>query len=109
MKIPGLNFSKGRWKSGFEHLRLGLSPESDWKIIFFSTSIIAFLIAILTAAIFLFLNKREILTTNQAIENGMKTLDVSALRDTVSYYQAKAVEFEKIKKGGGSLIVDPSL
>src|SRR3989344_5765629 len=90
------SFKKLNWKTNGKLFGFGTSPEADWKIIFISTVALALLVIIISAFIFI------------KIDKGEKTLDISLLKKTVSYYQGKAVEFERIKRAS-TPAVDPSL
>src|SRR3989338_2011453 len=86
----------------------GTSPEADWKIIFVSTAVLAVLMIGFSIFIFFKIDREEIFVVKEQVEQGSKTLDLSLLKETVSYYQNKALEFERIKKAKTSA-VDPSL
>lgn len=87
---------------------LGSNPETDWKIIFVSTLVLAVLVVVLSVFIFMKIDKGEIFVVEKSNEQGEKSLDTSLLKETVSYYENKAREFERIK---GLIVpaVDPSL
>ena len=86
----------------------GTSPEADWKIIFISTMVLAVLVIGLSTFVFIKIDRGEIFVVEKLAEQGDKILDLSLLRETVSYYQDKAVEFERIKRVK-TPSVDPSL
>ena len=58
--------------------------------------------------IFIKIDKGEIFVVKRSEIEGEKSLDVSLLHKTVSYYQNKALEFERIKNIK-TQAVDPSL
>ena len=92
----------------FKKFGFGTSPEADWKIIFVSTMILAVLVIASNIFIFIKINKGEIFVVEKSAEEGDKTLDLSLIRKTVSYYQNKALEFERIKRAK-TPATDPSL
>ena len=51
----------------------------------------------LSVFIFIKIDKGEIFVVERASVQKEKALDVSTLKETVTYYQNKALEFEKIK------------
>ena len=96
------------WKIEGKLFGFGTSPEADWKIIFTSTLILTVLAVGLSVYIFLKIDKGEIFVVEKQDEQSEKTLDVSLLQETVSYYKNKEIEFNRIK----NLVapsVDPSL
>ena len=108
MENQQTSFKKLHWKTNGRLFGFGLNPEADWKIIFISTSILVVLAILLSVFMFIKIDNGEIFLVKRPAEEGEKTLDISLLRETVSYYQNKALEFERIK----SLkipAVDPSL
>lgn len=98
---------KFNWNLGGGLLKLGTSQEADWKIIFISTVILVTLVIALSVFIFIKIDKGEIFSVKETIRDG-EGLDLSLLRDTVSYYENKTLEFEKIKSSKPEGI-DPSL
>ena len=98
------NNKKFSWKleSGKWLFGLGTSPDADWKIIFVSTIILAVLMIILNVFIFIKIDRQEVVVSDEANKEHQKVLDLSELRETVLYYQNKALEFEKIKNSGAS-------
>ena len=101
-------FTRLNWKVNGRLFGYGSSPEADWKIIFISTVVLAVLVIGFSAFIFIKTDKGEIFVVERSAEQGEKALDTSLLRETVSYYQSKALEFERIKRVKTST-VDPSL
>ena len=94
-----ISFKKLDLKVNGKFIGFGTSPEADWKIIFISGVVLAVSIKI---------DKGEIFLVERTTEQEDKALDISALKETVSYYQGKALEFERVKNLKVS-IVDPSL
>ncbi len=92
----------------FKKFGFGTSPEADWKIIFVSTIILTILVIVSSIFIFIKIDKGEIFVVEKSAGEGDKTLDLSLLRETVSYYQNKALEFERIKRAR-TPATDPSL
>ena len=102
------SLNKLNWKINGRLFGLGSSPEADWKIIFISALILAVSVIALSVFIFIKIDKGEIFVVERSLDQGEKTLDIFLLKETVSYYQGKAREFDRIK----SLVVpakDPSL
>lgn len=102
------SFKKSIWKVGGRLFKLGASPEADWKIIFVSTIVLIVSVVALSVFMFIKIDKGEIFVVQRLAGQGQEALNISILKETVSYYQKKAREFEKIKneKVGA---VDPSL
>ena len=101
-------FKKFSWKINGRLFGFNTSPEADWKIIFVSTLILACFIIVLSVLMFVRIDKGEIFVINKPAEEGAKILDVAVLKETVLYYQNKALEFERIKNVR-TTSVDPSL
>ena len=98
-----LTFKKGGLLFG-----LGSSVESYWKVVLiFTASLIALIIGF-SVFMFIKINKGEIFVTERSRENGKDALDLNILKETVSYYQKKALEFERIQNERASS-TDPSL
>jgi len=102
------SFKKINWKVNGRLFGFGTNPEIDWKIIFISTIVLATLVILLSIFIFIKIEKGEIFVVKKSVGEVETTLDVAILRNTVSYYQDKALEFERIKSTKPSA-VDPSL
>jgi hypothetical protein len=98
---------KWNWKVNGRLFGFGSSPDIDWKIILVTT--IAFIILVVVSSIFLFVkvDKGSIFRV-ATVEQESATLNVTLLKHVVSYYQNKALEFERLK---GSVVpsIDPSL
>lgn len=107
MADPQSSLKKSGWKVR-GGLGFGASPEADWKIILISTMILAVLVIALSVFVFIKVDKGEIFVVERSVDKEEKALDISLLRETVLYYQNKALEFERIKNSV-TLIVDPSL
>ena len=102
------SLKKFKWRVGGHLFGFGVSPQADWKIIFISTLVLTLLALVLSGFIFIKIDKGEIFVIDKPLEQRGKTLDISLLKEIISYYQGKAREFERIK----SLVVpatDPSL
>ncbi|KKQ82936.1 MAG: hypothetical protein UT07_C0014G0012 [Parcubacteria group bacterium GW2011_GWB1_38_8] len=89
-------------------VKLDSNPEIDWKIIFISTAILVIITIISSVYMFIKIDKGEIFLVKKMGDDKTRTLDISILRETVSYYQNKAIEFERLKSKRVST-VDPSL
>ena len=100
--LKRLNLKKGH-RTAF-----GLSPEVDWKIIFVSTAVLIILVIASSIFIYVKIDKGEIFVVEKPEENRERTLNISALKETISYYQNKALEFERIKSQV-TPATDPSL
>jgi len=87
---------------------LGTGPEADWKIIFSVTAALSILVIILNSFMFIKIDKGEIFIVEQSMSEREELLDTELLKETVSYYQNRALEFERIKREGVSTS-DPSL
>mgnify|MGYP001561766650 CR=1 FL=1 len=108
MKNFKLSFKKLNLNTHGRLFGWGSSPEADWKIIFILTLVLAVSFVILSAFIFIKIDKGEIFVVKKSLDQETKTLDMALLKETVSYYEAKAREFSRIK----SVVipaVDPSL
>lgn len=101
-------FTKLNFKKNGRLFGIGTSPDADWKIIFVSTIMLAILVIGLSTFIFIKVGRGEIFVVEKPTEEGEHNLNLPLLRETVSYYQDKLVEFEKIKNTK-TPAVDPSL
>ncbi len=101
-------FGELRWRVNGRLFGFGTSPEMDWKIIFIATAALALLMTAWNVFVFTTIDKGEIFATEKSTEPGKKMLDISLLRETVSYYQNKALELERLK-GSVTPAADPSL
>lgn len=101
-------FKNFKFSFGGRLFGFGTSPESDWKVIFISSVVLT--IAVIAGSVFMFIkiDKGEIFVSKGFSSQEENTLDIELLRETVSYYQNKIIEFEE--NGNLSLpTVDPSL
>ena len=101
--IKKLQWKHNSWLFGF-----GTSPEADWRIILISAMILVVLIITLSVFIFIKIDKGEIFVVERLAEQSEKTLNLSLLKETVSYYEAKDLELGKIKNAT-TVATDPSL
>ncbi len=108
MEDPQTSLKKSGWKIR-GRLGFGTSPEADWIIILISTMVLTIFVVAFSVWIFIKVNQREFFTMEPLEEEKGKTLDTLLLRETVSYYQNKALEFERIKNAGTSTVANPSL
>ncbi|MDO8728918.1 MAG: hypothetical protein Q7K26_03410 [bacterium] len=108
MKDPTSSLSKLNWKVNGRLFGFGTSPDADWKIIFISTTILIAFVVVFSVFMFIKINKGGIFVVENPVEQEQQVLDTSLLKETVLYYQNKALEFERIKS---SVIpaTDPSL
>lgn len=109
MRNQQTSYKKSVWKIGGRLFGFGTSPEADWRIILISTIILAVLVLAFSVFLFTKIDKREIFVVEKSEEQREKALDISLLRETVFYYQNKALEFERIKNATSTEAVDPSL
>lgn len=91
------SFKKWHWKVGGRLFGFGTGPEADWKIIFISSTILVVLIIISSVFVFIKVYQGTVFTAEKSAVQEKKVLDIAFLRETVSYYQNKMLEFEKIK------------
>lgn len=98
MENPRAFLKKLNWKINGRLFGFGTSPDADWKIIFISTTILATLVIALSIFMFIKINKGGIFAVEKLVEQEEKVFDVSLLKETVLYYQNKALEFERIKQ-----------
>lgn len=91
MKLPPIHFKSG--------------PENDWKVIF-SFSILLVLVLIIFN-IFTFFSQPFIKEDEGNVSE--QTLSLEKLKQTVSYYQAKEKEFQRIIRNYDSPFSDPSI
>ncbi len=89
-----LNF-KLNFHSGYD-----TSAETDWMIIFLSGVTLSLVVIVFAAYMFVGIDRREIFVTKEDTDNQVKTFDIKKLEETVEYYEGKAIEFDRIKKGG---------
>lgn len=97
MKNPRESLKKLNWKVNGRLFGFGTSPEADWKIIFISTMILAILVITLSVFMFIKIDRKGIFVVERSTGERETTLDASLLRETVLYYQNKALEFKRIK------------
>jgi hypothetical protein len=90
-------FSK-KFGKGRRSLSFGTNPEADWKFIFIYTVVIILLVTLFNIVIFIKIDKGEIFTTERPLEEEKGVFNLAGLKNTVSYYQNKGLEFERIKK-----------
>ena len=109
MENPRISLKKLNWKVEGRLFGFGTSAEADWKIIFISTTALLVCVIILSVFMFIKINKGGIFVVEKLVEQKEKTLDVSLLKETVLYYQNKALEFEKMKIATTTRVIDPSL
>ncbi len=97
MENPRTSLKKLNWKVNGRLFGFGTSPEADWKIIFISTTILAVFVIALSVFMFIKIDRGGIFVVERSAEEREMTLDASLLRETVLYYQNKALEFKRIK------------
>lgn len=85
----------------------GTNIKRDWEIIFISTVALIVIVAAASVLTFVKIDKGEIFVSESGEEKS-QILDISKLRDIVSYHSDKTLEFEKIKSEKSSA-VDPSI
>jgi len=100
-------FKKMGWNKDGKTFGWGESPDADWKVILLSTVVVLILAASWS---FYFYTKTEngVVAEGEGVVIEAKTLDIEVLKSTSVYYQNKALEFEKIKSGSSTPVVDPS-
>ncbi|MEK7461624.1 MAG: hypothetical protein AAB586_00950 [Patescibacteria group bacterium] len=100
-------WKKLNWKINGRIFGFGTSPEADWKIIFVSS--VMFMVLIIAFSIFMFreINRGSIFVTETPVIQEEQIIDTSLLKETVLYYQNKALEFKKLKSSAPSG-TDPS-
>ena len=86
----------------------GTSPAADWRIILIASSILALLFTAFNVFIFIMIDKGEIFA-GETLPEEQVTLDISELRETVRYYQGKALQLETLKKAASTTSPDPSI
>lgn len=91
-----------------KYLVFGKSPEGDWKTIFITTATFIVLMSLLNIYMFIQVNNGGFMSTEEEGEQ-TKNIDISVLRETLSYYQLKTSAFEDIFSGTTTPIVDPSI
>ena len=101
-------FKKSDLKFSGNLFGFGTSPEADWKVIFISSAILALSFVIFSAYIFIGVDKGEIFVSEEPVGQEEQIFDSALLTETVSYYEAKALEFTEMKKVEIPS-VDPSL
>ena len=100
---------KFKWKREGNPFGWGASPDADWKVILLSTLVLIVAVSGWSYYEFNRISRGEIFTVEN--ENGEETpiFDLNNLKKTAAYYEAKAFEFEKIKNGTSTAVVDPSI
>ena len=102
-------FSKTDSRDKDPFFGFGTSAQADWKIIFFSTVLIIIVVSILNVVMFIKIDKGEIFVVKENNPMSKNALNLEKLKETNLYYKNKALEFESLKKGTSSPVVDPSL
>ena len=108
MEHTQAHLEKFSWKGRRRAFGFGAGPESDWKIIFISTVILLLLIIILSIFMFVKIDKGDIFVVERPSGEKEKALDTVLLKETVSYYQNKASDFESVLNTP-AVVPDPSL
>ena len=108
MKDPTPSMSKLNWKVNGRLFGFGTSPDADWKIIFITTTMLSIFVIISSVILFVKVDTGGIFIVEKSTEQEAVVLDISLLKETVLYYQNKALEFERIKDSVVP-IPDPSL
>jgi len=91
-----------------KYLPVSGNPEGDWKIIFTVTVTLVILVGVLNVYMFIKVNKGEFFTVEDA-GGETETLNAETLRQTLSYYRGKAINFENILSGTTTSVSDPSI
>lgn len=97
-----------RRKLNIHFIHWGRNPGRDWRIIFSVATILVFCSIVISIFIFIKINKGDIFLVEKTNEEQGETLNLDKLKETASYYKAKALEFERIQNSK-SRYVDPSL
>ena len=100
---------KIEWKQDGRPFGWGGSPDGDWKLIFISTLVLIVLVSAWNYLTFMKVSGGEIFIAEDVSTEEVPLLDVEGLKNAVLYYEIKALEFEKIKNGTTTSVVDPSL
>lgn len=89
----------------------GASPDSDWKVIFITTMTLALLVGAWDALTYFKVRSGDLAAGVASGESENATLNKESLKRAVEYYQAKEIEFEKLKRGSATTTTatDPSL
>jgi uncharacterized membrane protein len=85
-------FHHGRKKS----LGFGSGPYEDWKIISYVFGFFTLIVVLICVMVFIKIDKGEIFRIERAEIEQEKLLNVDLLKEAISYYRAKEVEFERI-------------
>lgn len=85
------------------------NPETDWKIIFISTLALIILTVALSVFAYIKVDKGEIFAAERSSDQKDRSLDLSSLRETVSYYEAKSLELETLRNTALVNLPDPSI
>lgn len=109
MKNFSAFFKKLDFKKKGSLFGFGTSPQADWKIIFTTGALLVILGILANALIFIKVDKGEIFVVEAPELLGEHGLNLNTLRETVGYYNSKALEFERIKSGTSTGLVDPSI
>jgi len=87
----------------------GASPHADWKVIFVLTVLLVLCVTALNIYVFLEVKNTEKLMILETHVESREALDLDKLGKVVLYYQNKSAEFDRIRTGTSSIIVDPSI
>lgn len=75
----------------------GTSPEADWKIIFSFGTILVLVVIFLSVYLFLVSDNWKSPGAGNPYSQEGGVLNADLLRETVLYYENKALDFERIK------------
>jgi hypothetical protein len=95
MKKLNLFKSKNSGKKSLAKIKLprfGESARTDWGLIFYPAVLLCFGGAIVSALVFMSIDKAEVYNSG-ALPNNESTVDMELLKQTVNYYQTKELEF----------------
>jgi hypothetical protein len=95
-------------RSAGRFFSFGTSPAADWKIILITSAFLALLLTAFNVFIFIMIDKGEIFS-GETMPQERATLDIRELRETVRYYQGKALQFENLKRATSTTLPDPSI
>lgn len=100
---------KLKWKRESDPFGWGASPDADWKVIFLSTLALVAVVSGWSYFEFRSVSQGEIFIAEGKVGEEAPLFDLNNLKQTAAYYEAKALEFEKIKNGTSNSVVDPSI
>jgi hypothetical protein len=85
------------------------SPDADWKVIFFGALILILIVSALNLWLFIEAQSGNLFINQEEVVSEMPSLDLEKLRATLTHYEDKAAESQRLLDGSALIIGDPSI